>query len=69
MHLEDFKNLPLRGGFRLLRVVMSGRPMIDAMGRLALAKTTIVGNTLELELCTSNSDPAEISVSIYHEIL
>jgi hypothetical protein len=69
MNLEDFIHLPLRGGFLLLRVVMSEKPMVDAMGRLALARTTIVGTAMEIELDIANIDPAEISVSLYHEVL
>ena len=43
--------------------------MVDAMGRVALARTIIVGITLEIELGASNPDPAEISISIYLEVL
>lgn len=57
------------GGFLLLRVTMTSEPMVDAMGRLALAKTTIVGSTLEIELSCSVPDPNEISISLYHEVL
>jgi hypothetical protein len=45
MNLDAFQQLPLRGGFLLLRVTMTSEPMVDAMGRLALAKTSIVGFT------------------------
>jgi hypothetical protein len=69
MNLADFQNLPLHGGFLLLRVTVSDVPMVDAMGRLALAKTHIVGSTLEIELGCSMPDPDEISISLYHEVL
>lgn len=69
MNLDDFTQLPLRGGFLLLRVIMTTEPMVDAMGRLALARTVIIGSTVEIELGASNPDPVEISVSLYHEVL
>jgi hypothetical protein len=69
MNLADFQNLRLHGGFLLLRVSVSAEPMVDAMGRLALAKTHIVGSTLEIELGCSMPDPNEISISLYHEVL
>jgi hypothetical protein len=36
---------------------------------MALARTTIIGSNLEIELCGTNSDPGELSVSLYHEVL
>ena len=69
MNLADFQNLPLHGGFLLLRVSLTDEPMVDAMGRLALAKTRIIGSTMEIELGCSMPDPHEISISLYHEVL
>ncbi len=69
MNLEDFTQLPLRGGFLLLRVSMTDSPMVDAMGRLAVARTTIIGSTLEIEIGCSAPDPNDISISLYHEVL
>ena len=69
MNLAEFQNLPLHGGFRLLRVTVSEEPMVDAIGRLALAKTHVVGSTLEIEIACSMPDPDEISISLYHEVL
>lgn len=69
MNLADFQNLPLHGGFLILRVTVTDEPMVDAMGRLALAKTSIVDATLEIELACSTRDPTEISISLYHEVL
>jgi hypothetical protein len=68
MNLDDFQSLPLRGGFLLRRVVLAQVRMIDAMGRIAVARTTVTGSSLEIEL-ESNPDPAELSVSLYHEVL
>jgi hypothetical protein len=69
MNLEEFQFLPLRGGFLLLRVVLFAEPMVDALGRKALARTTITGCNLEIELGIPVSDPDELSVSLYHEVL
>lgn len=48
---------------------MAEQAMTDAIGRLALARTIIIGNEFEIELGPSNPDPQEISISLYHEVL
>ncbi len=65
MNLDEFVQLPLRGGFLLLKVSMTD----NAMGRLAVARTIIIGSTLEIEIGCSAPDPNDISVSLYHEVL
>lgn len=42
--------------------------MTDALNRPALARTTIIGATLEIEL-SAGLPAAEISITLYHEIL
>ena len=69
MNLADFQNVSLRGGFLLLGVTVADEPMVDAMGRLALAKTSIIGSTMEIALGCAMPDPVEISISSYHEVL
>ncbi len=69
MNLDAFQNLPLHGGFLLLRVSITDKPMVDAMGRLALATTHIVGATMKIDLGCSAPDTDEISISLYHEVL
>lgn len=69
MDLRDFQNLPLRGGFLLLNVNIISEPMVDAMGRAALARTSIIGSTLQIDICGSLPDSHAISISLYHEIL
>jgi hypothetical protein len=69
MNLDDFIQLPLRGGFLLLKVSLTDNPMVDALGRLAVARTIIIGSTLEIEIGCSAPDPNEISISLYHEVL
>ena len=69
MNLDDFQALALRGGFLLLRVVVTTDPMIDALGRPAVARTTIIGQHLEIELAATDTSAGEISISLYHEVL
>ena len=69
MNLEEFRHLPLRGGFLLRRVAFTAEPMVDALERPALARTTIIGSNIEIEHCGINPDAGEISVSLYHEVL
>ncbi len=61
--------LPLRGGFLLVRVVLASGPMTDVLGRVALARTTITGSNLEIELAGASAEAAEFSISLYHEVL
>jgi hypothetical protein len=69
MSLEAFEYQPLRGGFLLIKIVISAEPLHDAIGRVALARTTIVGPNISIELSASALSPDEVSVSIYHEVL
>ena len=69
MSFEAFEYLPLRGGLLLLEITVQETPMFDAIGRPALAKTSIVGTNLKIELAASTPDPEQISISIYHEVL
>lgn len=43
--------------------------MKDAIGRDALARSVIIGSTIEITLCSRNLSPREISISLYHEVL
>ena len=63
-----FKNTQLRGGFVILTVGFTDEPMVDALGREAIAKTGIVGMTFDL-LIRAGLDERELSVTLYHEIL
>lgn len=58
----------LRGGFVLVRIATSHEPFADAIGRPALAKTSVVGNRFEILLADGMSK-REISVTLYHEVL
>ena len=63
-----FKNTRLCGGFVILTVGFSDEPLVDALGREAIAKTGIVGTTFDL-LIRAGLDERELSVTLYHEIL
>lgn len=52
-----------------MRVVLASGPMTDALGRVALARTTITGSNLEIELAGTSAEAAEFSISLYHEVL
>ena len=58
----------LRGGFFLKSVRSMEESMMDALDRPALARTTIVGMTLEVELNNTLS-AEEVSITLYHEVL
>ena len=66
--LNSFRDLPLPQGFRLLRIELVADPMLDAIGRPALAKATIENRTIAIQLAAGQT-PEEMSVSIYHEVL
>lgn len=69
MDLDQFNNLPLRGGLVLVSITVEHEPMTDAMNRVALARTTIIGNEIRIELAASHAGGDEFSVSLYHEVL
>ena len=68
MDLEQFSDLKLPHGFRLLGVEVADTPMLDAIGRPALARAVIESGTISIYL-TVDQTPDEVSVSIYHEVL
>lgn len=69
MSLEAFEFQPLRGGFLLIKIVVHDEPMHDAIGRVAVARSTIIGPNITIELAAFASSPEEVSISIYHEVL
>ena len=68
MDLSVFQNARLTGGFTLLRVETSREPFTDAIGRPALAKTSIIGRRFEITVA-EGLDDRELSVTLYHEVL
>jgi hypothetical protein len=63
-----FRGLRLPGGFVLTEIEFTSEPLVDALGRSALAKTRIVGHEIHVRIVLSQ-DATELSVSLYHEIL
>ena len=68
INTATFKNIRLRGGFVVVSVEIVSEPMVDALGREAIAKTGIVGMKFNL-LVRAGLDERELSVTLYHEIL
>ena len=64
----SFKNLRLLGGFTIAALEFTPEPMLDALGREAVAQTRILGSKFQLLICSGLSDE-ELSVTLYHEIL
>ena len=60
--------LKLRGGFRIEAIEVSVGPLTDAIGRDAVAQTTISGRDFRLLICPG-LDEVELSVTLYHEVL
>lgn len=68
MKLDAFVGLRLRGGFRIADIEITEEPLVDAIGREAAAQTTIVGRDFRL-LIRAGLSEAELSVTLYHEVL
>lgn len=65
---DEFNNLPLRGGFTIVWIKLSDDPMLDAIGRQAIARTSIIGRQFWITVRSDIADE-EFSITIYHEIL
>jgi hypothetical protein len=66
--LTAFNNLRLWGGFVVAAIELTREPMVDALGREAVAQTRVVGTRLHLSIRAGLSDQ-ELSITLYHEIL
>ncbi len=64
----SFQNVSLYAGFKIVRLKLSEIPLLDALGREAIANTRITGRNLEIVIRPGLSDD-EFSVTLYHEIL
>jgi len=65
---NSFQGLQLPNGFIIVSVEFALEPLVDAVGRAALAKTQIIGREFYLTILAGLSDK-EKSVTLYHEIL
>ena len=63
-----FTGARLLGGFTIKGILLIADPLVDALGRGAVAQTRITGHEF-LIIIVYNSDDKEWSVSLYHEIL
>jgi len=66
--LASFKKAQLRGGFIIEEVTIADEPLIDAIGREAIARTTIIAREFFITIRRGLTDE-ELSVTLYHEIL
>jgi hypothetical protein len=63
-----FENLRLRDGFTIVRVEITNEPLIDALGREAIARTSIISHEFHIAIRSGLSNE-ELSVTLFHEIL
>jgi hypothetical protein len=63
-----FIDLRLRGGFIIAALEFTPEPMLDAIGREAVAQTRATGSDFQLLIRSGLSDE-ELSVTLYHEVL
>jgi hypothetical protein len=66
--IEQYRGLLLHGGFIIKDVQLTDIPMVDAIGREAVAQTSIVACHFRLFIRAGLGEE-ELSVTIYHEIL
>jgi hypothetical protein len=66
--LKQFKNLQLHGGFVIKDIKLTDDPIVDAIGREAVAQTSAVVRDFRL-LIRSGLSEEELSITLYHEIL
>ncbi len=65
---RQFKNLRLHGGFVIKDIELTTAPIVDAIGREAIAQTSTVAREFRL-LIRAGLSEAELSITLYHEIL
>ena len=66
--IAQFKNLPLHGGFIIREIELTDVPIVDAIGREAIAQTSTIAGNFRL-LIRSGLSGKELSITLYHEIL
>jgi hypothetical protein len=66
--ITQFKNLRLHGGFIVKDIGLTDEPIMDAIGREAIAQTSAVARDFRL-LIRAGLSEGELSVTLYHEIL
>lgn len=66
--IKQFKNLRLQGGFIITDIELTDAPIVDALGREAIAQTRTIVREFRL-LIRSGLSAEELSITLYHEIL
>ncbi len=68
INLNQFKNLRLHGGFIIKDIGLADEPILDAIGREAIAQTSAIAREFRL-LIRAGLSEEELSITLYHEIL
>lgn len=68
IELASFQRCQLKGGFEIAGIDLTDEPLIDAVGREAIAHTTIIDRQFSITIRSGLSEE-ELSVTLYHEIL
>ena len=68
ININQFKNLRLHGGFIIKDIGLTNEPIMDAIGREAIAQTSAVVREFRL-LVRAGLSEEELSITLYHEIL
>ena len=66
--IHQFKNLRLHGGFIIKDIELTDAPIVDAIGREAIAQTSAIARDFRLFIRSGLSEE-ELSITLYHEIL
>jgi len=66
--IGQFRDLRLHGGFTLREIELTDAPIVDAIGREAIAQTSAVAGNFRL-LIRAGLSEQELSITLYHEIL
>jgi hypothetical protein len=66
--IRQFKNFRLHGGFIIKNIELTDAPIVDAIGREAIAQTSVITREFRL-LIRAGLSEEELSITLYHEIL
>jgi hypothetical protein len=62
--LRQFRNLRLHGGFLIKGIELTDAPIVDAIGREAIAQTSVIAREFRL-LIRSGLSEEELSITVY----
>ena len=66
--IGQFRNLRLHVGFIIREIELTDTPIVDAIGREAIAQTSAIAREFRL-LIRAGLSEEELSITLYHEIL